>query len=128
MQRRFLRITKRLLSLKPEVPQQTPEVPPQKNQDPITLKKFELFDYSGHKFSNENKKNYGMYDVQEIWGDRVVFANDKETLKQKRKDTFILLFVVTVMIISVTKKVQNEREMLAASKKALGQIYSDFDK
>ncbi len=120
MHRRLIPITRRLFSS--NLPKDS--LPNQPKPKP----EFDVFDYAGHKFSYEHKKNYGQYDVQQLWGDRVIFANDKETLKQKRKDNII----TTLLLVSLTTcgvlMFQIETEMLDASRAVLKVMYKNFDK
>lgn len=121
MKRRFIKLTKRLFSQ-----QQKPAS--DSADQPVKLQKFDVFDYAGHKYSYEIKKNFGKYDIQQIWGDRVVFANDKQTLKQKRKDTFLMYFLLTVFFSVAFVKYRLDKEMLNATEEQMNRMYKNFDK
>jgi len=119
MQRRLIPIVRRLFTNQPSEslanqPKKQPE--------------FDVFDYAGHKFSYEHKKNYGKYDIQQLWGDRVIFANDKETLKQKRKDTIVSSLIFGALVTCAIIKYQTEFEMLDSARTVMKKMYPNFDK
>jgi len=119
MKRRLIPITRRLFSTNPAEPQSNlPKKEPE----------FDVFDYAGHKFSYEHRKNYGQYDVQQLWGDRVIYANDKETLKQKQKDNIVAVLIFLSFATCAYLKYEGETRLLESARHVLSEIDPKFGK
>lgn len=121
MRRGILRLSRRLFS-------EQPKTPTEKTEQAVKLGKFDVFDYAGHKFSYESKKSYGKYDIQQLWGDRVIFANDKATLKAKRKDSLLAIFIFSVFLCTAYYKYQIDKQMLDITEERLAKMYPNYDK